>query len=65
MLAEKNISTNPISSGDLSLIKVILLVFIPTTILTTVYVILGFVQNSIPSILLFFALVPLILSRLN
>lgn len=62
MSVEKNISTHPISISDLTLIKVIFLVFIPTTILTTVYVILGFVQNAIPSILLFFALAGLILS---
>lgn len=61
MPIENNISTRPISSTDLPLIKVILLIFIPTTILTAVYVILGVVQNAIPPILLFYVLAALIL----
>lgn len=46
---------------NFSLTKVIILIFVPTTILTTVYVILGHVQETIPSLLLFFALALFIL----
>ena len=48
-------------NNNLSLLKVIFLTFIPTTILTTSYILLGHVQNAIPSLLLFFLLVMFIL----
>lgn len=48
-------------NDNLSLIKVIFLVFVPTTILTAVYALLGHVQETIPSLLLFFALALVIL----
>jgi hypothetical protein len=47
--------------NNLSLIKVTLLIFIPTTILTISYSLLGQVFQSIPSLLLFFALATIIL----
>lgn len=58
---EKNISFNQQKSNNISLIKVILLIFIPTTILTLIYVLLGYIQKAIPSLLLFFVLAMLIL----
>ena len=48
-------------NDNLSLGKVIFLVFVPTTILTAVYVVLGHVQEIIPSRLLFYALALVIL----
>ncbi len=48
-------------NDNLSLIKVIFLVFVPTTIVTAVYVLLGHVQETIPSILLFYICATLIL----
>jgi membrane protease YdiL (CAAX protease family) len=48
-------------NDNLSLGKVIFLVFVPTTILTAVYVLLGHVQKAIPSLLLFYALALVIL----
>ncbi|MDF2905459.1 MAG: Abortive infection protein [Herbinix sp.] len=48
-------------SNNLSLIKVALLIFIPTTTLTISYYLLGQVFQSIPSLLLFFALATIIL----
>jgi len=48
-------------NDNLSLITVFFLVFVPTTILTAVYVLLGLVQETIPSLLLFFALALVIL----
>lgn len=53
MSSEKN--------DNLPLIKVIFLVFVPTTILTSVYVLLGHVQEAIPSLLLFYGLALVIL----
>lgn len=52
---------NEMKNDNLSLIKVIFLVFLPTTILTAVYVFLGNVQETIPSLLLFYALALVIL----
>ncbi len=48
-------------NDNFSLTKVIFLIFVPTTILTTIYVILGHVQETIPSLLLFFVLALFIL----
>ena len=42
------------SIGTMSLSKLLCVVFIPTSILTIVYVIVGFMQDTIPSLLLFF-----------
>jgi len=47
--------------GDLSLARLVALIFIPTILVTTAYVIAGLVQQAIPSILLFFVLATLIL----
>lgn len=49
------------NKDNFSLTKVILLVFVPTTIFTASYVLLGYVLNTIPSLLLFFLLATLIL----
>jgi membrane protease YdiL (CAAX protease family) len=43
------------------LINVVLLVFIPTTLLTVSYVLLGYIQHTIPSLLLFYTLATFIL----
>ena len=48
-------------NNNLSLIKVISRIFIPTIVLTASYIILGYLYQGIPSILLFFLLVMLIL----
>lgn len=58
-----NLSQNK-STEKISLLKLIYLIFIPTSILTAVYIIIGFMQNAIPSRLLFslcgaFILVPI------
>lgn len=58
---EEKSSIQPQDSNNFSLFKVIVLVFVPTILLTTVYVILGFSQTKIPSILLFYVLALLIL----
>lgn len=50
-----------IKNDNLPLSKVILLVFVPTILLTGVYVILGYVQDTIPSLLLFYTLTIFIL----
>lgn len=41
---------------ELSILKIVALVFIPTTILTIAYIFTGYMQPAIPSILLFFLL---------
>jgi hypothetical protein len=46
---------------DISLIKLLGLIFIPTSLVTTAYIIVGLQQNKIPSILLFFLLASVIL----
>jgi membrane protease YdiL (CAAX protease family) len=46
---------------NLSVMKVVFLILIPTTILTVSYLLLGHVFKAIPSLLLFFALATLIL----
>lgn len=61
MSLEKSIPVNPQKNNEFPVIKVILLIFIPTTILTAAYVLLGYVQNAIPSLLLFYILALLIL----
>ena len=48
-------------NDDLSMIKVAFLVFVPTTLLTASYALLGQVLEAIPSLLLFFVLAMLIL----
>lgn len=50
---------------NLPLIKVILLIFVPTILLTTSYVLLGQMQKTIPSLLLFFTLALFILFPLE
>ncbi|WDV47675.1 CPBP family glutamic-type intramembrane protease [Clostridiaceae bacterium M8S5] len=48
--------------GDnLSISRVLLLVFVPTSLLTLVYILAGYLQNTIPSLLLFFLLAMVIL----
>lgn len=42
------------SIEKISLLKMLFLIFIPTSLLTLVYIILGHMQNTIPSLLLFF-----------
>lgn len=61
MSVENTVTIEPQKSKDLSLIKVILLVFVPTTILTAAYLVVGFAQKAIPSLFLFYALALLIL----
>lgn len=46
---------------DISLTKLFGLIFIPTSLLTIVYIIVGHLQNTIPSLLLFFLLALVIL----
>lgn len=46
---------------ELSILKIVALVFIPTTILTAAYIFTGYVQTAIPSLLLFFLLAVVIL----
>lgn len=53
--------SNLIKENNISLKKLFGLIFIPTTILTITYVIVGSLQQTIPSILLFFLLATLIL----
>lgn len=48
--------------GNLSILRVLFLVFIPTSLLTLIYYILaGYLQNTIPSLLMFFLLAMFIL----
>jgi hypothetical protein len=47
--------------NNLSIFKVAFLIFVPTTILTVSYFLLGRVFEAIPSLLLFFVLAALIL----
>jgi uncharacterized protein len=42
------------SIEEISLSKLLCLIFIPTSILTIVYILIGFLQNIIPSLLLFY-----------
>lgn len=42
------------SIKERSLLEVLFLIFIPTTLTTIVYIIIGFMQNAIPVLLLFF-----------
>ena len=46
---------------NLSIVRVLFLVFIPTTLLTLIYIIVGHLSNSIPSLLTFFLLALFIL----
>lgn len=48
-------------NDNLSLIKVIFLIFVPTTILSAAYVLFGTSQDTVPSLLLFFILALFIL----
>jgi len=50
---------------NMSLTKLLGLVFIPTTLLTLVYIIVGQLQDTIPSLLLFFLLATVILSPIE
>ena len=45
----------------MSLSKLLCLIFVPTSILTVTYIIAGFMQDAIPSLLLFFICAALIL----
>lgn len=59
-----SIQKNATASGELPLWQVLLLIFIPTTLLTLAYLIIGHqpaVQNALPSVLLFLLLATLIL----
>lgn len=49
------------SIKKISLLKLLLLIFIPTALCTTVYIIIGFLQHAIPSLLLFYLCALLIL----
>lgn len=42
------------SIGTMSLSKLLCLIFVPTSILTIAYIIAGFMQDTVPSLLLFF-----------
>lgn len=53
--------SNLITKNNISLKKLFGLIFIPTSLLTITYVIVGLLQQTIPSILLFFLLAILIL----
>lgn len=55
------IKSNFKNENDLGLVKLFGLIFIPTTILTTVYVIIGNLNQEIPAILLFFLLAVVLL----
>lgn len=46
---------------EISLSKLLCLIFMPTLILTTIYIIIGCLQNTIPSLLLFFLFAAVIL----
>ena len=46
---------------NLSILRVLLLVFVPTSLLTLIYILAGYLQNTIPSLLLFFLLAMFIL----
>ncbi|MCG8483921.1 MAG: CPBP family intramembrane metalloprotease [Clostridia bacterium] len=46
---------------NLSILKVLFLVFVPTSLLTLIYILAGYLQNMIPSLLLFFLLAMFIL----
>ncbi len=48
-------------NDNLPLINVVFLIFVPTILLTVSYILLGFVQETIPSLLLFFLLAMFIL----
>lgn len=61
MSIAKEPSQSPQQSNQLSLLKVILLVFLPTIFLTAIYILLGYAQNAIPSMILFFLLAMLVL----
>lgn len=61
MSIDKELPQNPYKNNDLSLLKVILLVFIPTTVLTSIYLLVGYAQTAIPSLILFFLLAMLFL----
>ncbi|GKX29164.1 hypothetical protein SH1V18_16440 [Vallitalea longa] len=47
--------------GNLSILRVISLVFIPSILLTSIYILTGYLQNTIPSLLIFFLLALFIL----
>lgn len=47
--------------GEISLTKLLCLIFIPTSILTAIYIITGCLQNTIPALLLFFILAAVVL----
>lgn len=55
------IKSNFKNENDLGLVKLFGLIFIPTTILTTAYVIIGNLNQEIPAILLFFLLAVVLL----
>ncbi len=61
MLIDKQIPLDSQKSQNLSLLNVVLLIFIPTTILTAAYVAAGYLQQIIPSLFLFYFLASFIL----
>jgi len=61
MLIDKQIPLDSQKSQNLSLLNVVLLIFIPTTILTAAYVAAGYLQQIIPSLFLFYFLASIIL----
>ncbi|GAP13527.1 CAAX protease self-immunity [Longilinea arvoryzae] len=61
MAIDQELPRNPYKNNDLSLLKVILLIFIPTTVLTSIYLLVGYAHTTIPSVILFFLLAMLFL----
>ena len=61
MHVEKPITIDSMKSRDLSLSKVMILIFVPATVLTAAYWAIGHLQKIIPSLLLFFLLAAIIL----
>jgi uncharacterized protein len=61
MLIDKPITIDSMKSRNLSLSKVMVLIFVPTTVLTAAYLAIGHLQKAIPSLLLFFLLAAIIL----
>lgn len=55
------INTKTNMQREISLSKLLCFTFIPTSILTAIYIITGYLQNTIPSLLLFFLIAAVIL----
>ncbi|TCL58388.1 hypothetical protein EDD76_10641 [Kineothrix alysoides] len=54
-------ANNADTEKEISLLRLLCFIFIPTSILTIIYIFIGFLQNKIPSLLLFFLLAVIIL----